>query len=352
MVAISAVRRKKFYIVVRNKFLYLIVVSAALVATLNLQLHLQVYLSNSSDNLDINPNVNSAVLDDSQHSPIPDPLQGYQEQKVHRNRNISAIIPFCYNNRLHQLQDAVESALNQTYPTYEVIIAIDSEESCVKEINNVWAQRGEDRVKIVKVPPCQSQKEKCGTVGRTRNVAISFASPFSTHYAMLDDDDLWMPYKNQVQMENMIQGNYSISSSDAFSPKDRIRARCRGKNSTYSSIDLNDVSVSAFDIHNGGKYRRKILRKLGLQKDDEFPSHVTHDILRKHNIFINSATIISKDAFSGFRNWSGTGSNEDHMLWLSILSKFPAAYFSSNPLVVYDNSRCTCDDPSTSPLFL
>jgi hypothetical protein len=39
---------------------------------------------------------------------------------------------------------------HQTYPTYEVIIAIDSEESCVKDINNVRDQRGEDRVKIFK----------------------------------------------------------------------------------------------------------------------------------------------------------------------------------------------------------
>jgi glycosyltransferase involved in cell wall biosynthesis len=111
--------------------------------------------------------------------------------------NISTINPTC--NRLHSLQDAIERALKQTYPVLEVIVSIDSSPDCVKIIKNIWEGK-DDRVRVFKVPPCP--QNPCGT-GRSRNHAIEKASPYATHFALLDDDDVWYPQKTEIQVKTM-----------------------------------------------------------------------------------------------------------------------------------------------------
>jgi len=259
--------------------------------------------------------------------------------------NISVIIPFC--NRLHSLQDAVESALKQTYPIHEVIIALDSGEKCVKNVNNIWAEQQDTttRVRLLKAPPCD--KARCGTIGRTRKFAIEHANPFATHYALLDDDDVWFPEKTTVQVEKMIAGNYSFSSSDAVYPKDN-KGRCKG--TTFVSHNTSMSHRDAYALWNGGRYRQTILSRLGLKPDDLFPSHITFEILRKQNLFVASSVIIAKDVYLGFdENLPNRSITEDIELWLRTLKVTPGLLIPE-PLIIYDNYRSQCDDPSTSPL--
>jgi glycosyltransferase involved in cell wall biosynthesis len=252
--------------------------------------------------------------------------------------NISAIIPTC--DRLHSLQDAIESALNQTYPVLEVIVPIDSGPDCVKSIKNIWESK-DDRVRVFKVPPCP--QPPCG-VGRNRNHGIKMANPYATHFALLDDDDVWYPHKTEIQVKTMKDGNYSYSSSDSHSPRND---RCHG--SEYKSHDLDN---GEFFLSNGGKFKKFISKRLNVPMDAELPSHITQTELSAHNIFVASATIFSKDIYyatSGFDE--GVDRREDYRLWLEF-AKISPGLFITDPLVVYDNNRNGCDVLYTSDLYV
>jgi len=255
--------------------------------------------------------------------------------------NITVIIGTC--NRLHSLQDAIESALAQSYPVFEVIVAIDSGNGCVQDIKNIWQPR-DNRVRVLKLPPCPTGN-KCGNGGRTRKYAIDRASPHTTHFAILDDDDVWYYNKTKLQVILMYEGNYSISSSDANKP---TRSRC--KKSIYVSHDL---LRERYYLMNGGIHKKHIFRRMHINDDQNLPSHVERANLKLHNIFITSATMFSKDLYtlsSGFDDTLPNG-QEDYDLWLKLLKIGPAVYHT-NPLVVYDNQRNKCDIQSTSPLYV
>jgi glycosyltransferase involved in cell wall biosynthesis len=196
-------------------------------------------------------------------------------------------------------------------------------------------------VRVVKVPPCP-QQNLCGA-GRTRNYGIEKASPYATHFAVLDDDDVWYPQKTEIQVKAMQEGSYSFSSSDANAPRN---GRCH--ESQYKSHDLEKGS---FFLANGGKYKKLILKKLNIALSATLPSRVTQKELSAHNIFITSATIFSKDIFyatSGFDE--GIDREEDYHLWLDF-AKISPGLFITDPLVVYDNNRNGCDITYTSSLY-
>ena len=256
--------------------------------------------------------------------------------------NISTIIPVC--NKLHSLQDAIESALQQTYPVFEVIVSIDSGPDCVNSIKNIWEKNKDDnRVRVFKLPPCP--QNPCG-VGRNRNYAIEQASPSASHFALLDDDDVWYPRKTEIQVKAMQEGNYSYASSDATLPK---KKRCRHGSTNYTSHDL---EKGKFFLANGGYHKKIISKRLHIPLDAKLPSHVTHAVLSAHNIFVASASIFSKDLFhattSGFDE--GIDRKEDFKLWLEF-TKICPGLFITDPLVVYDNTRNVCDIMYTSELY-
>jgi hypothetical protein len=161
--------------------------------------------------------------------------------------NVTAIIPFC--NRLNQLQDAVESAFRQSYPTYEIIIAIDSGDKCFKNTTVVYdlfqnprfekLSSSKPKIKVITGPRCNDgQEDKCGgPIARARNAAVKVASLYVTHYAMLDDDDVWLPNKNEIQLGEMEKQGFKMSASDAFySPLRNIR--CIDPTTSISQIEL------------------------------------------------------------------------------------------------------------------
>lgn len=316
------------------------------------------------------------------------PLSGSTLQVMRRPNpsgtpwNISVIIPTC--NRLHSLQDAIDSVLNQTYPILEIIVAIDNGKGCVKQLRNIWKEKGypgNTPVHFINVPPCEiendpSKESFCGgKAGRARNFAIQHASPFTTHYAFLDDDDLWFPRKTELQVKEMIQQNHvPFSSTDAYFPQSiqefeherflstqqlgpdfkfpHTDRRCVRKSEddigTYRPHDLSNES--AFIEWNGKKMREYVLRrKLEMQ---DFPTHVTADMLRKHNFFMTSSVVIAKEEFPGFNDTAKNG-QEDRDAWIRALDSMdgvPALYIPQ-PWIVYDQHRSKCNIPRTSALY-
>ena len=260
--------------------------------------------------------------------------------------NVTVIIPAC--NRIHSLQDAISSALDQTYPVHEVVVALDSGNenlTCVpaSRLVNIW---NDERVKFIQVS--RQVEGLLGSPARVRRYAVKNASPYSTHYAYLDDDDLWYPNKVQVQMEHMIANNVPFSSTDAAYPllsSETNRCRDRGM---WTSHNLTNSKLY------GGKWvtqknLRFTQRQFNLTKVDPLPTHVNLDTLKVFNIFVASSVMVAKEYYySGWDEDLDRRPRDDYNLWLKILERTDGL-FIQQPLILYDNSRNECDDIDTLP---
>lgn len=99
-------------------------------------------------------------------------------------RDISVIIPFY--NREQFIDDAVQSVLSQTLQPLEIIIVND----CSREISRRYLDRYTRVCRIIDLP------KNVGLAG-SRNAGIREAR--GRFIALLDDDDIWLPEKLEVQ---------------------------------------------------------------------------------------------------------------------------------------------------------
>lgn len=100
------------------------------------------------------------------------------------HRDISVIIP--YYNREEFIDDAVQSVLSQTLQPLEIIIVND----CSRPTAREYLERYAHTCKIIDLP------RNVGLAG-SRNAGIRAAQ--GTFIALLDDDDVWVPDKLEVQ---------------------------------------------------------------------------------------------------------------------------------------------------------
>ncbi|MEI6669947.1 MAG: glycosyltransferase family A protein [Acidobacteriota bacterium] len=97
---------------------------------------------------------------------------------------VSVVIPTF--NRAHQVYEAIESALAQTWRAAEVIVVDDGSTDNTREV----VARYRDRVRYI-------YQENRG-VSAARNAGIRIVQ--GSHIAFLDSDDLWVPGKLEAQM--------------------------------------------------------------------------------------------------------------------------------------------------------
>ena len=98
--------------------------------------------------------------------------------------DITVIIPF-YNRETY-IHEAVQSVLDQTLKPKQIIIVND----CSRESSRRCLDRYADRCTILDLP------KNVGLAG-ARNAAIQIAE--GKFIALLDDDDIWLPHKLEVQ---------------------------------------------------------------------------------------------------------------------------------------------------------
>ncbi len=104
---------------------------------------------------------------------------------------VSVIIPTY--NRASYLKEAVQSVLDQTYRNFELIIVDDGSTDNTEE---VVASFTDDRIRYIK-------KNNEGHAGKTRNVGLENAR--GEYIAFLDDDDVWLPEKLELQIKTMME---------------------------------------------------------------------------------------------------------------------------------------------------
>ena len=121
-----------------------------------------------------------------------------------QNDLVSVIIPSY--NRFKYLSNAIESVLSQTYQKIEIIVVNDgsTEEEYYK--NNFI-----DKVTFVNLETNQTKLNGFGP-GSIRNFGCQVAN--GKYLAFLDDDDVWLPKKIDMQINHMQNLQCKMSSTD------------------------------------------------------------------------------------------------------------------------------------------
>lgn len=109
----------------------------------------------------------------------------------------TSIIMPCFNNESF-IEQAIDSVLNQTYQSWELLICDDGSDDNSKEIIKEYAQN-DSRIKLV------TNRHFKGAPG-ARNSCLDVAC--GRYIAFLDADDLWMKNKLELQISFMKAKKY------------------------------------------------------------------------------------------------------------------------------------------------
>ena len=101
--------------------------------------------------------------------------------RAHRLPRVSVLVP-AYNAQSY-LADALDSALSQSYRSFEVIVVDDGSTDATGAIARSYAYRSNGRVRLV--------RQANAGLPAARNAAIAVAR--GEFFALLDSDDVWMP---------------------------------------------------------------------------------------------------------------------------------------------------------------
>lgn len=182
--------------------------------------------------------------------------------------NYSVVIP-AYNSA-DNLREAVDSAVQQTHPPYEIIIIDDGSKDNTGEIIKTLANE------ISAVRP-YTNKVNIG-VAETRNRGFSIAS--SDYIALLDSDDIWLPEKMKKQISFMELN------------------KCDFSYTGYSFIDTQGKPIENTDYF--------------------VPKTAEIKEMLKENYIGCATTVISKEIAENYK-MSSEYSHEDYVFWLTLL---------------------------------
>jgi teichuronic acid biosynthesis glycosyltransferase TuaG len=116
---------------------------------------------------------------------------------------VSIIMP-AYNAEKY-IAEAIESVQSQTYQDWELLIVNDGSTDNTQEVIDKYVQT-DDRIK--------SFFQQNGKQGKARNLAISHAK--GEYLAFLDADDLWLPEKLEIQLQEITDSKADLVFSKSF----------------------------------------------------------------------------------------------------------------------------------------
>ena len=195
------------------------------------------------------------------------------------NGLVSVVIPSF--NRFKFLTNAIASVLNQTYQNFEIIVVNDG--STEKEY---YSSSFSDKVKILNLK--NNQRDILGYVSNeyVRNIGIKEAK--GKYLAFLDDDDVWMPKKLEIQLQGMWENNSKFSSTEGFYGEgpyvNKKNYQLYNNEKFYSVIKKK---------YSGTKFSPNMLERI-IGYKFEYPEVWTHDFLQVHNCIITSSVIVEK----------------------------------------------------------
>jgi glycosyltransferase involved in cell wall biosynthesis len=238
---------------------------------------------------------------------------------------VSVVIPSY--NRIDFLKNAINSIQNQTYSNYEIIVVNDGSTQAGYYDNSFPKE-----VKIINLET--NQKDILGYVSNeyVRNFGIKAAQ--GKYIAFLDDDDIWMPEKLEIQLEAMKESGIKFSSTEGFYGEGVFNKEINYQlynNEKYLSVISKKYSRTKFS----SSFLERIKGKSFI-----YPDIWTYDFLKIHNCVITSSVVVEKslmNALGGFRGLP-TSLHADYDCWLGLL-KLTNLLYVNEPLFYYDGNH-------------
>ena len=215
-------------------------------------------------------------------------------------------------NRHEQCRRAIDSVLAQTHLPIEVIVVDDCSASPFED----------DRVRVIRTP--QNTKAMFGwaSPGYVRTLGMREAR--GDYVAFLDDDDIWLPHKLEVQFSAMEETGRDASCSEALIG--------------YGTYDPNAQHQNMMSHHFFNEIRHILATKNCYAIDNGFPRQFSYELLTKHNLVITSSVLVKRTILEkiGFMKTVPLG-QEDYDCWLEV-SKHGDFAFVNTPCIYYDTT--------------
>jgi glycosyltransferase involved in cell wall biosynthesis len=207
---------------------------------------------------------------------------------------VSVIIPTY--NRSNLLLEAVQSVLNQTYQDFEIIVIDDGSTDDTEEVINGYS----DKLRYFK-------QENAG-VNAARNRALELTQ--GEYIATLDNDDIWLDYKLELQVELLDKFKsigftytnfYILKSGDTRIPDglstwhDTQNDWQSSFDQTYNFLDLAlksaipEESVDIFKVHIGDIYHASLFE----------PQVLPSTAIFRRSLLPDNIRFIEQDSFCG-----------------------------------------------------
>lgn len=199
----------------------------------------------------------------------------------HYNQTVSVIMP-AYKCQDY-IGDSIDSVLNQTYENIQLIVVLDGEDEFVRKIVTKYCNK-DPRVLMI------SHETNIG-IAAARNTGLKNAC--GELIAFCDSDDIWMPFKLEMQLELMATNGLSISHA--------------------SAVVINSC---------GDEMGFRLL-----------PTMVDFAMMKKRNYIINSSAVFLRDDFP--KIYQSQVRHEDYDFWLRLFANGAVSISYDKPLIKY-----------------
>jgi glycosyltransferase involved in cell wall biosynthesis len=235
---------------------------------------------------------------------------------------VSVIIPSY--NRFKYLLNAIKSVKEQTYKNVEIIVVNDG--STLKEYYDYDFNIFGNNFKIIHQKENSRKKNRTPSpAANARNIGIEHSN--GSYIAFLDDDDVWLPNKLEIQISTMIKENIEMSSHQTYLGNgiyDKTKKYRLGNDEIYLG------TIRGYFRNNNSKL---------LEIENGMPDKITLAHQKIHNLLITSSTIMTKELVDKVGKFNMKKRNEDHEYWNRALDIIPYCLYIKTPLAYYDNSH-------------
>ncbi len=110
---------------------------------------------------------------------------------------VSVIIPF-FNTRIDFMREAIDSVLNQTYTSWEMLLVNDGSTEKITQFAQEYAEKYPDKISYYEHPG----RKNLGIIASRR---LGYSYSRGAYITFLDADDIWLPNKLTAQVTLMEQ---------------------------------------------------------------------------------------------------------------------------------------------------
>lgn len=179
---------------------------------------------------------------------------------------VSVIIPTY--NRAGPVQNAINSALNQTYENIEIIVVDDNSSDNTEDLIK---KNSDNRIIYIK------KRINSGGPAEPRNIGLKISS--GLWVAFLDSDDIWMPDKIKRQIDVMREMNLSASCTNA-----KINDETPYFRSESKELEFDDILKENKIICSSMVVKKEILEKSG-----KFPENIKYTAIEDYAAWLSCA---------------------------------------------------------------